>query len=137
MKEQIGVFKFNPTDINIINRYNEIAPKFQEVVQPLKEAGVNEKGEGVDEESVALLNEAEEKIVELLDYLTNSDSREAFFSRTHLFTPVNGNFYCGNVVNAIGQYISKKFDREIEAVNARMSKHTHGYRTGKHRKGDR
>lgn len=137
INEQIGVFRFNPTDINIINRYNEIAPKFQEAIAPLAEAGVNEKGEGVDEDSIKILNEAEEKIIEMMDYFTNSDSRSAFFGRTHVFTPVNGNFYCGNVLNSIGQYIAKKFDKEVDAVNARMAKHTHGYRTGKHKKGDR
>ena len=135
--EQVGVFRFNPTDINIVNRYNEIAPKFQEALKGVENAGVDENGEGTDEESIEILNEAEEKIIELLDYMTKSDSRSAFFSRTHMFTPVGGNFYCENVLVQLGAFISKKFDAEIQAVNNRVEKHIHGYRTGKHRKGDR
>lgn len=137
LNEKVGVFRFNPTDINIINRYNEMMPKFRAAVAPLTKAGVDANGEGVDDESVELLNKAEEKVIEFLDYITQGDSREAFFSRTHVFTPVNGNFYCENVINAVGQYIAKKFEKEIDASNSKVEKHTHGYRTGKHRKGDR
>lgn len=137
LNEQVGVFRFNPTDINIINRYNEMMPKFRTAVAPLSKAGVDEHGQGTDEESVKVLNEAEEKVIEFLDYVTQGDSKTAFFSRTHMFTPVNGNFYCENVINAIGQYISKKFEKELRATDEKVSKYTHGYRTGKHRKGDR
>ena len=135
--EVIGQFKFNPTDINIVNRYNEISEQFGEVVKPLENASITSDGEGADDDSVAILNKAEEKMIELMDYMMNCDSRAAFFSKTHLFTPTGGAFYCENVINAIGDFITAKFDSEVKKVNARIDKHTHGYRTGKHRKGDR
>ena len=135
--ELIGQFRFNPTDINIVNRYNEVADKFGGVVEPLENANITKDGEGGDEDSVKLLNEAEDRMIEMLDYLLNTDSRSAFFSRTHLFTPTDGKFYCENVIESVGTFISKKFDAELKKVSSRVEKHTHGYRTGKHRKGDR
>ena len=135
--EQIGEFRFNPTDINIVNRYNEIAGKFEEVVKPLANAGIDGNGEGTDDESIMLLNEAEDRMIELMDYLLGSDSKDAFFKKVHAFSPSGGQFYCEKVFEAVGAYITKKFNKEIAATSARLEKHTHGYRTGKHKKGDR
>lgn len=133
--ERIGVFRFNPADINIVNRYNEVADKFSEVVKPLIDANISPEGEGEDAESVRLLNEAGDKMVELMDYVLNGNSREAFFGKTHIFTPVGGMFYCEKVYEAIGAFISQRFASEVKRVNVRLTQHTHGYRTGKHAKG--
>ena len=135
--ERIGVFLFNPTDLNILNRYNEVADQFGDVVKPLQDVSITAEGVAAEEAGIEALNEAEERMIELLDYVINGNSREAFFSKTHIFAPTNGIFYCEEVLNKIGDYISMKFDSEVKKVNARVSKHTHGYRTGKHRKGDR
>lgn len=135
--DSIGVFRFNPSDINIVNRYNEAADKFKDVIEPLIDANINGNGEGSDEKSISILNEAGDKMADLMDYVLAGNSREAFFRTTHIFTPVNGRFYCEVVYEAIGNFIGKKFDAEIKRLNARIDKHTHGYRTGKHKKGDR
>lgn len=135
--ERIGTFRFNPSDVNIVNRYNEIADKFGEVLKPLIDADIDANGAGEDESSVQLLNEAEAKTIDLMDYMLNGDAKAAFFEKVHMFSPVNGKFYCENVFESIGQFISKKFEKEVKRINVRVEKHTHGYRTGKHRKGDR
>ena len=133
--EKIGVFRFNPADINIVNRYNEVADQFGEVVKPLIDANISPEGEGEDDESVRLLNEAGDKMTDLMDYVLNGNSREAFFSKTHIFTPVGGMFYCEKVYDAIGTFISQRFASEVKRVNTRMNQHIHGYRTGKHARG--
>ena len=135
--EEIGKFRFNPTDINMVNRYNEIADQFEEIVKPLSDANITKDGEGADDDSVVLLNEAEDKMIELMDYVLNCDSREAFFAKTHLFTPTDGVFYCEKVLQSIEAFIKAKFEAETKKVNARVTKHTANYRTGKHRRGDR
>lgn len=133
--ERIGTFRFYPTDVNIVNRYNDVADQFENVVAPLINANINQDGEGEDSTSVDILNEAGNKMVELMDYVLNGNSREAFFSKTHIFTPMGGVFFCEKVYDAIGKYISKRFDAEVKRVNVRMKQHMHGYKTGKHAKG--
>jgi hypothetical protein len=133
--EKIGVFRFNPSDINIVNRYNEVADQFGEIVKPLINANISSEGEGEDDESIHLLNEAGDKMVDLMDYVLNGNSREAFFGKTHIFAPVGGMFYCEKVYEAVGAFISQRFSAEVKRVNNRMNQHTHGYRTGKHAKG--
>ena len=41
--EQIGVFRFDPTDIGMVERYNEVAEKFTSALQNIESAG------GIDE----------------------------------------------------------------------------------------
>ena len=133
--EVIGKFKFRPTDFNIVKRYNEVASQFGEVVKPLVDANITPDGEGEDEESIRILDEAEEKLFELVDYLFDGNMAEAFFGKMHAFSPVEGRFYCENALNAVGQFISRKFDAEIKQISNRVQKYTHGYKTGKHKNG--
>ena len=131
----VGEFKFRPTDFNIVKRYNEISEKFGSVIKPLADANITAEGEGADEESIKILNEVEENLFELVDYLFDGNAAGAFFGKMHAFSPVDGRFYCENVLNAVGEFISKKFDSEIQKINSRVEKYTHGYRTGKHKEG--
>lgn len=133
--ELVGEFKFRPTDIGIINRYNEISEKLPEIVKPLEEANIEPNGEGSDEDSMKIINEVEKELFELVDYLFGGNAAEAFFGKMHAFSPVDGKFYCENVLNAVGAFISKKFEAEAKKVSAHVEKYTHGYRTGSHKKG--
>ena len=131
----IGQFKFRPTDFNIVKRYNEIAGKFEEVIRPLTEANIGADGEGEDEESTKILDEAEKRLFELVDYMFDGNMAEAFFGKMSPFSPVDGKFYCENALSAVGQFISSKFDAEIKKISTRVDKYTHGYKTGKHKNG--
>ena len=133
--EKIGEFKFRPTDFNIVSRYNEVADKFADVVKPLVDANIGVNGEGEDEESIKVLNEVEQRLFDLVDYMFDGNMAEAFFGKMHAFSPVGGKFYCENALNAVGQFISRKFDTEIKQISARVNKYTHGYKTGKHKNG--
>lgn len=135
----IGSFRFNPTDINIVNRYNESADKFADVVRPLSDYDINAQGEGEGTEAAEVLNQAEAKLVELMNYILDGDFGKAFFSKTHAFAGVEDGdevkFYCEVAFDVIGKYISQKFDAETKKLERKLDKHTHGYKTGKHAKG--
>ena len=133
--EKIGVFRFRPTDFNIVKRYGEIADRFGDVVSPLIDANIDTNGEGADAESMAILDKAQGKLFELVDYLFDGNASEAFFGKMNPFSPVDGKFYCEHALNAVGEFISKQFDEEINKINTRVEKYTHGYRTGKHKDG--
>jgi len=135
--EEIGVFYFRPTDIGIIDRYNKIAGDFDKITAPLE--NVNIKADGTVDESneaeVVALKEAESRLYEACDFLFGGNASEAFFSKMNPFSPVNGHFYCENALDAVGKYISNQFDKEVQKVNNRVNRYTHGYRTGKHKGG--
>ena len=135
--ERIGSFRFRPTDFNIIKRFQAVSDKFGDVVSPLINANIEPDGEGSDEDSIRILDEAQKNLFELVDYLLDGNASEAFFGKMNPFSPIKGKFYCEYALNAVGDFISKQFDEEINAINTRVSKYTHGYasRTGKHKDG--
>lgn len=133
--ELVGQFRFRPTDFNIIKRYNKVADEFGNVVQPLIDANIDQNGEGADKESEKLIDEAQSRLFDLVDYLFDGNAAEAFFGKMNAFSPVDGKFYCENVLEAVGQFISAKFDEETKKVSSRIEKYTHGYKTGKHKNG--
>ena len=45
--EEIGVFRFHPTDLGIIERYNRLAEKFDAITEPLNALHI-EEGQEID-----------------------------------------------------------------------------------------
>lgn len=137
--EEIGVFFFRPTDIGIIDRFNEMAGEFDRITAPLESVSIKPDGT-VDEKNdaeFAALREAENRLYAACDKLFGGNMSEAFFGKMHPFSPVGGRFYCETALSAVGNYISRQFAREVQKVNTRVERYTHGYaaRTGKHRNG--
>ena len=137
--EEIGVFFFRPTDIGIIDRFNELAGEFDRITAPLENVNIKPDGT-VDEKNdteFSAMKEAEALLFAACDKLFGGNMSEAFFGKMHPFSPINGRFYCENALEAVGNYISKQFAREVKKVNSRVDRYTHGYaaRTGKHKNG--
>ena len=141
--DQIGVFYFRPTDIGIIDRYDEMADKFSEIVEPLENINIGSEG-GTDTDDLPgyeALKTAEKRLFDVVDYVFGGNLSEAFFGKMRPFSIVNGRFYCEIALNAVGDYISNAFDRSTRKLsgnyNGNNNQFRHGYRTGKHKGGKR
>jgi len=137
--DEIGVLYFNPTDIGMIGRFNEVMADFDKIVEPLESVNIERDGT-VDESNeveFSAMNLAQSRLYEACDYIFGGNMSEAFFGKVHPFSPVNGRFYCENALEAVGDFISEQFERETNKISSRTSKYTHGYeaRTGKHKDG--
>ena len=85
-----------------------------------------------------LLSEKLDNLIREFNYIFDTDFAESFFNKRSPFIIVKGEFYCGNVLEAIGAYISKAFNVETKKVNKKYDRYTQGYhgqRTGKHKNG--
>lgn len=125
--EEIGVFYFRPTDINIIKRYNEVIDKFDNIVAPLENVGISSDGTAQDmndQAAIEALKDAETRLFEATDYLFGGNMSEAFFGKMNPFSPVNGHFYCESAINAVGSFINTQFDRETKKISSRVSRYT-------------
>lgn len=131
--DEIGVFYFRPTDIGIIERYNKIANDFDKIVEPLKDIDVNPDGttDENDELSLAAMKESEKLLYEACDYIFGGNMSDAFFGKMRPFSVVNGRFYAENALEAVGNYISKQFEKETKRINSRVDKYTQGYHQSK------
>ena len=139
--EEIGVFFFRPTDIGIIDRFNNLATEFDSITAPLENVNIRSDGT-VDEKNAAeheAMKKAEANLYAACDKLFDGNMSEAFFGQMHPFSPIGGRFYCENALDSVGRFISKQFARETKKINARVNKYVHGYaaRTGKHKNGKR
>lgn len=132
--EEIGVFFFRPTDIAIINRYNESVGKIDDVVKPLEDINISATGEAediTDEAAVSALNEAEKRLFDLCDYIFGGNMSEAFFGKMHPFSPVGGEFYFEKALAAVGAFISAQFNQETAKISKRVTKYTGKYQRKK------
>jgi len=122
--EEVGVFYFRPTDVDIITRYNEKLPEFEKIVEPLQDAGITAEGQGETDMDVAALAEAKRRLFEIMDYIFGGNMSEAFFGTINPFSPVNGDFYCLSALEAVGNFISVQFQSETDKFNAKVGKYT-------------
>lgn len=132
--EEIGVFYFRPTDIGIIDRYNRMIDKFDKITEPLENISISADGtpdELATSEEVKALHEAEGRLYDVLNEMFGGNMAEAFFGKMHPFSPVNGNFYCENAIEAVGAFIAEQFDAETKKMDKRVGKYTKGYTPGK------
>ena len=101
--EELGFIRFNPTDADIIKRYQEVAKYFM---------GLRE--EIGDEATVESLITVSDKVKEKLDFLFNSKVSETLFLKCSPFTMMeDGNFYLFVVMDAIEALISQIMDDRI------------------------
>ena len=124
--EEIGAFRFHPTDIGIIDRYNHMAEQFDAITEPLEGLSVPEDGQMdvTDPAMVAALSEAEKRLYAAVDGLFGSeDAAAAFFGKMHPFSPVNGEFYATQVLQKVGAFIGAQFDTETKAMSKKARKY--------------
>ncbi len=135
--QRVGVFYVRPTDIGIVHRYNDFVKKFNGVLEPVQQVNLNSDGSAKDgdDRTINALREAEKRLSDALNTLFDGNFAEAFFGKMNPFSIVGGRFYCEIAIEAVGAYIQKRFDREMNLAQNRVDKYTHGYRTGKHRNG--
>lgn len=131
--DEIGVFYFRPTDIGIIQRYNETMEKFDEILAPLENVDITEEGTANEGDTAAMtaINEAEKKLFEACDYIFDGNMSEAFFGKMHPFSPIGGVFYCESALSKVGAFISSQFEQETEKVNQRLNQYVGKYGKGK------
>lgn len=139
--DEIGEFYFRPTDVGIIDRFNKMASEFDKITEPLESVNINPDGtadgDSNDDAALTAFAEAEKRLYEACDYMFGGNLSEAFFGKMHPFSPVKGRFYCEQVLETVGQFITQQFARETQRINSRVHKYTHGYdaRSGKHKGG--
>ena len=124
--DEVGVFYFNPTDIGIIQRYNDFVKDFDSVLEPLEslsDATDNDVDELTGEQQKAI-EQATERLYEAVNKVFNGDMAGAFFGKVHPFSPVGDGFYCINALEAVRSFITEQLDAHAARINANVSKYT-------------
>lgn len=111
----IGMFKFIPTDMDIIRRYGKVVDYFNEFTFP----------ENPTEEEYCKIDD---EIRGQLDYLLNGNVSEGVFAKCAPLTVIsNGDLFFEAVIDGIGKLIEKtmktRIDKKMKRVRAATSKY--------------
>lgn len=113
--EEIGSFKFIPTDLDIAERYGKAIEEFESIK-------FDENAEFSD------FNDISNKIKDIFDYLLNYKVSNTLFKVCNPLTPVNnGDFYFETCLETIADIIENTMEKRLEKKKARIQKATSKY----------
>ena len=110
--KKLAEFCFRPADTNILARYEDVRKFFNEFKLQ-------------DEDDIV---ECQQKVIEQLDYLTDADTGNTFFSIMGPFSPMpDGSLFCETCLDTVCSVISKEFNVRLEKAKSRVNKYTAKY----------
>ena len=119
--ELLGQISFNPSDVNITQRYKK-------VVEDLEKMDVGEKTSNKAEDLIESIRKADEIIYEKINYLTNADIAETLFSIMGPFSLMpTGQYFVEYIMEVIGNIITQETGARVKKMNKRIQKHTSKY----------
>lgn len=119
-REELGIFSFNPTDMDIITRFQEAEGRIDRIADEL-DAAVTE------DEKVNAALAVSRKIKDELSYIINGNSSECFFAKCNPLSMVGGRFYFEAVLDAVASVIKAEYGKEIRAQKNNHQKYTNKY----------
>ena len=113
--EEIGRFPFNPVDLNIVRRYEEVVANLEKMELP----------EDATEQDILELSD---KLEGQIDYLLNSKASKSVFA---IFNPLtlteNGDIFIENIIFEISDIIDQVTDQRIKKKQAKIKRATSKY----------
>lgn len=127
--QELGFFIFRPTDVGILQRYNDAISRMESIVEPLNKSQIKSDGTADEtvEGSLEALHEAEKVLYEVCDYILDGNMSEAFFGKRNPFTPIGGRFYFEIAIETLGKFISAQFNAETKKISRKVDKYTSKY----------
>ena len=112
---EIGRFSFNPVDLNIIRRYEEVVANFEKMEVP----------EDATEKDILELSD---RLEEQIDYLLNSKASKSVFAICNPLTLTeSGDFFIENIIVEIADVIEQVTDQRIKKKQAKIKRATSKY----------
>ena len=119
--ELLGQISFNPSDVNIAQRYKK-------VVEELEKMDISEKPSNETEDLIESIRKADEIIYEKINYLTNADIAETLFSIMGPFSLMpTGQYFVEYIMEEIGNIITQETGKRVKKMNKRIQKYTKKY----------
>ena len=124
--EEIGSFKFNPSDLDIGRRYEQVQDWLM---------SVHFEGEDPTKEEVYAFTD---DLCERFDFLMGYHVSETLFKVCNPLTPTeNGDTYVEVLMDAIADVIIKETETRVEKKAKRIKKATAKYHTQDHKKAEK
>lgn len=114
--EVTGSFLFNPTDFDILKRYESVQKHFENLK-------IDESGDQT--ESAFKISK---EIKEQFDFLLNSDASESLFKNCNPLSPMqDGRMFFEYVFDTIAKFIEKELNTRLKKTKSRVDEYTAKY----------
>ena len=113
--EAIGRFRFNPNDLDIVRRYDNVVKALESIEVP-------------ENSDVNTLLSVSDEIKEQLDYLLNYKVSDEIFKKCNPLTlTADGDFFVEKVIEGIAALIENTTNQRIKKKKAKIKKATSKY----------
>lgn len=112
-----------PSDLSILDRYEELMRDFEGLVRPLENVDINADGTAAFEEGWAVIKSVEAELKKRINTLFDMDEADAIFAKRNAFSSVGGEFFCTRVLNALSDVIVAAVKEESALSQKRMEKY--------------
>lgn len=123
--ELLAKFSFNPSDTNIVKRYEDFIKGYDEIapkIEKYENIGANEV-----EKAKLMLQEIDSVIYELMNTLLDGDYAKDIFGVMGPLSPTPHGYYVTFIIEHIAKLINNVTGANLKKMDAKVKKHTSKY----------
>lgn len=112
-----------PADLSILDRYNQLAADFKDIVKPLEKLNIERDGTAAFDADWQILKSVEDELKRRINALFDMDEANDIFAKRNPFSSVGGKFFCESVIEVIGGIITEAVEDEMKLSKQRTDKY--------------
>lgn len=121
--QEICKIYFRPSDVSIIDRYNQLMTDFDKLVEPLQNLSLNNDGTTTFDKDWQTLKQVENSLITKINELFDMKDAGKIFATRNPFSSIGGQFYCLHVLQALETVVNDAIEEEAKLSKQRMSKY--------------
>ena len=123
----LSEFSFNPSDSNIVARYEEFMKQFPKIAEKIEEYESANQEVGKFEKAKGMLAQIDAIVYEEFNKLLNNDVAKDIFSVMGPLSPTPYGYYMTFILEQILEAINKATGAKLKKMDAKVVKHTAKY----------
>lgn len=112
-----------PSDLSIIDRYEDLVKDFDKIVDPLKNLDIKNDGTASLEEDWKILKSVEDNLKQRINELFDMEEADEIFAKRNPFSSIGGEFFCAKVLHALENVIVAAINEEAQLSSERTAKY--------------
>ena len=112
-----------PSDLSIIDRYQDLVKDFDRIVKPLESLDIKNDGTASFDEDWKILKSVETDLKQRIDELFDMEEADEIFAKRNPFSSIGGEFFCAKVLKALENVIVAAINEEAQLSNERTAKY--------------
>ena len=125
----LSAFSFNPSDADLVERYNEFSVEFEKLAKEIVEYETKNTGKKDIEKTNEQLKKINAVICKEMDKFLNADAAQNIFSVMGPLSPLpSGDYYFTFILEQILKKIENATGARMQIIDMKIKKHTEKYR---------